>query len=79
MSHRFTDDDRGKDVVTADGDRIGTVNDVHDDHATVDRDDDSSLTDKVKDMLGWGDDDSNEIRDEHVDRTSDDRITLRQH
>ena len=75
---RFTDDDRGRDVVTSDGTRVGTINQVNDDRATVDRDDGESLTDKVKDMLGWGDDD-NEIRDEHVDRREDDRVYLRQH
>ncbi|ELZ27328.1 hypothetical protein C474_18319 [Halogeometricum pallidum JCM 14848] len=74
----FTDDDRNKDVVTADGTRIGTVHDVNDGRATVDRDNDSDgLTDKLKDMLGWGDDDSNELRDEHVDSYDDDRIRLR--
>lgn len=80
MGHRFTDDDRGKDVVTAEGRRIGTINSVHDDRATVDRDeDDEGLTDKIKDMLGWDDDDANEIRDEHVDETREDRVRLRQH
>lgn len=81
MTHQFTDDDRGKDVVTSEGDRIGTVDRVDDDRATVNRneDDDDSLTDEIKDMLGWGDDDdSNEIRDEHVDRSDDDQIRLRQ-
>ncbi|MDS0293430.1 hypothetical protein [Halogeometricum luteum] len=74
----FTDDDRNKDVVTADGTRIGTVHDVNDGRATVDRDNDSDgLTDKLKGMLGWDDDDSNEIRDEHVDSYDDDRIRLR--
>lgn len=73
----FTDDDRNKDVVTADGVRIGTIHDVNDGRATVDRDNDSEgLTDKIKDMLGWGDDDSNELRDEHVDSYENDRIRL---
>ena len=80
MGHQFTDDDRGKDVVTSEGDRIGTINDIDENRATVDRHDDSEgLTDKVKDMLGWDDDDSNEIRDEHVDQAHDDRIQLRRH
>jgi hypothetical protein len=30
-------------------------------------------------MLGWDDEDSNEISDEHVDRREDDRIYLRQY
>lgn len=75
---RFKDDDVGRDVVTSEGTRVGTVNRVDDGRATVDRDDES-LTDKIKDMLGWDDDDSNEIRDEHVDRREDDRVYLREH
>ncbi|MFC6726573.1 hypothetical protein ACFQE1_19830 [Halobium palmae] len=83
MAREFTDDDRNKYVTTADGTRIGTINDVNGDRATVDRDSDSDnddgLTDKVKDMLGWGDDDdSNEIRSEHVDSYDDDEVRLRQ-
>lgn len=77
MARNFTDDDRNKPVYTATGDRIGTIRDVHDDRATVDRDDDESLTDKVKDMLGWGDDDTYELRDEHVDEEREGKIYLR--
>lgn len=77
MARKFTDDDRDKNVVTSEGDRIGTINDVNDDRATVKRDKDRSLTDKVKDMLGWGDDDSNEIRNEHVDSVNDNEVRLR--
>ena len=76
---RFRDDDRGKDVVTAEGNRIGTIDRVDEGRATVDRDDGESLTDRIKDMLGWDDDDADEIRDEHVDRREDDRVYLRQH
>jgi hypothetical protein len=83
MARKFTSDDRNKEVVTAEGNRVGTIRDVDDDRATVDRsDDDSSLTDKVKDMLGWGDDDDeHEIRSEHVDDDyeDDDQIRLRRH
>jgi hypothetical protein len=79
MARKFSDDDRNKEVVTAEGDRIGTIHDVNDGRATVKRDDDSDgLTDKIKDMLGWGDDDDNELRDEHVDSYDDDnRVRLR--
>lgn len=65
--------------MTSDGTRVGTINQVNDDRATVDRNEGESLTDKIKDMLGWDDDDANEIRDEHVDRREDDRVYLRQH
>ena len=75
---RFTDDDVGRDVVTSEGNRVGRINRVDDDRATVDRDDES-LTDKVKEMLGWENDDDNEIHHEHVDRREDDRVHLRRH
>lgn len=77
MARDFTDDDRNKDVVTAEGDRIGTVTDVNDGRATVERDEDADLTDKIKDLVGWGDDDSNELRSDHVDSYDDDRVRLR--
>lgn len=78
MARNFTDDDRNKDVVTAEGDRIGTIDDVHDDRATVRRDEDTDLTDKIKGMLDWGDDDSNELRSDHVETIDDDRVRLRE-
>jgi hypothetical protein len=77
MAHQFTDDDRDKPVVTAEGQRIGHVRDVDGDRATVERDDDESLTDKVKNLLGWDDDESNELHSDHVESRSDDRIRLR--
>lgn len=77
MARNFTDDDRNKDVVTSEGDRIGTVDGVNDDRATIDRDSNADLTDKVKDLLGWDSDDSNEIRSDHVDSYDDDQIRLR--
>lgn len=79
MARNFTDDDRDKDVYTSDGTRVGRVRDVNEDRATIERgDDDEGLTDKVKDMLGWDDDDdSHELRTEHVDSYDDDRIRLR--
>jgi hypothetical protein len=81
MAYKFTDDDRDKDIVTHDGTRVGTVDRVENDRARVRwNDDDESLTDKVKDMLGWGDDDDNrEIRGEHVHESTNDRIRLREH
>lgn len=79
MERDFRDDDREKRVVTHEGDTVGTVRDVEADRATVDRDDDESLTDEIKDMLGWGDDDdAHELRRDHVDREDDDTLYLRQ-
>lgn len=77
MARDFTDEDRNKSVVTGEGDRIGTVSDVNEGRATVERDEDQDLTDKVKDMLSWDDDESNELRGEHVESYDDDEIRLR--
>ena len=79
MARPFSDEDREKSVVTSEGHNIGTVRDVDQDRATVNRTaDHDSLMDKVKDMLGWDDDDeSHELRQDHVDRYEDDRVHLR--
>jgi hypothetical protein len=79
MTQRFSEEHREKPVVTSEGRQIGTVRDVDDERATVDRsDDDDSLTDEIKEMLGWGDAEyTHEIRREHVHRYEDDRLYLR--
>jgi hypothetical protein len=79
MRRRLTDDDRDKEVVTYEGQRIGTIWRVHDGRATVRRaeDDDGGLSEKVLEFLGWSDDDDDdEIRDEHVDRVENGRVHL---
>lgn len=78
MDREFTNDDREREVLTAEGHRVGTVRDVDGDRATVDRDeDDEGLTEKVKEMLGWDDENSNELHREHVGTVEDERILLR--
>ncbi len=80
MDRPFRDDDRQRRVVTNEGHNVGTVREVDEDRATVDRTDDhDSLTDEIKEMLGWDDDDeSHELRREHVDRHEDDELYLQQ-
>lgn len=79
MDRDFNDEDRQKRVVTSDGQRIGRVRDVENDRATVEHsDDDESLTDEIKEMLGWSDDDNeHELQRDHVDRYDDEEIHLR--
>lgn len=81
MARQFSDEDREKPIVTPEGRTIGTVRDVDRDRdrATIDRSDDhDSLTDEIKDMLGWDDDDEeHEVRGEHIDRSEDNRLYLR--
>lgn len=78
MDRAFRDDDRDKRVVTSDGRNIGRVRDVKEDRATIERtDDDDSLTDEIKEMLGWDDDDeTHELRQDHIDRHEDEQFHL---
>lgn len=77
MTREFTDDDRDKEVLTAEGDRIGTVRDVNGDRATVDRDDDTVLPEKLREMLGWDDPASNELHGDHVEEGTADDLRLK--
>jgi hypothetical protein len=78
MDRPFNDNDREKRVVTADGKNVGRIRDVDDDRATVERsEDDDSLTDEIKELLGWDDDDeTHELRRDHIDRYEDDEFHL---
>lgn len=79
MERAFHDEDREKTVVTSEGHTVGRVREVEEDRATIDRhDDDDSLTDEIKEMLGWDDDDdTHELDREHIERDEDDRLVLR--
>ena len=77
MARQFSDDDRDKEVVTSDGDRVGRIRDVDGDSATVDEDE--SLSEKITSMLGWNDDEApREIRSEQVDSNTMDYVRLKQ-
>ena len=78
MAREFTDDDRDKEVLTAEGDRIGTISDVDGDRATVTRDEGADLPEKVREMLGWDDPAANELRGEHVEEGTMDDLRLKQ-
>lgn len=79
MTRGFGEPDVGKPVFSSRGDRLGTVGEVRDeDTARVDHDDSDGLTEKVKEMLGWNDDDDHhDLRRDHVERHDDDGIHLR--
>lgn len=74
---QFTDDDVGKDVVNARGDKIGIVSAV--DHGTAYVDPDPGMTDKIKAKLGWEDrdDDTYPLQEQSVETVTDDEIRLR--
>lgn len=78
MARNFSDDDRNKPVYTADGTRVGTVDEIEEDRAHVRRGgDDESLTDEIRDLLGWSDDDErHELRHDQVDRYDENGVYL---
>ncbi len=79
MDNPFSDVHEGKPIVTYDGHTIGTVREVLGDRATVERTDEhDSLTDEIKEQLEWDDEDqTHELRREHVDRYEDDTFHIR--
>ncbi|ELZ28092.1 hypothetical protein C474_16364 [Halogeometricum pallidum JCM 14848] len=78
MTRPFSDDDRDKEVLTAEGDRIGRVHDVDGDGNSATVEADESLSEKLPDKLDWTDDDPNEIRREQVDSNTGDYLRLKQ-
>lgn len=78
MDNQFSDVHRGKPIVTYNGHTIGTVREVQGDRATVERTDDhDSLTDEIKELLSWDDEDqTHELRREHVDRYEDEKLHI---
>ena len=79
MTEPFTDDDTGKAVVTAEGDRVGTIREVNDGRATVEstEDDQTNLTDHLINMLDWDESrDPQELEGNQIDRNDDDKVIL---
>lgn len=72
----FTDDDQGKSVVTADGEKIGMVSSVEGNRAYVDAD--PGITDQIKSALGWEDADQDDyaLSESQIDTVTDDEIRL---
>ncbi len=73
----LTDADEGKNVVTADGDKIGMVSGVRGGRAYVDPD--AGMTDRIKSMLGWEDVDEDDyaLEESEIDTVTDDEIRLK--
>lgn len=78
MPRDFMADDRGKDVVTADGDTVGTIEDIKGRTAHVKPG--SSLDQTVRSRLGWTTDDEDvyELAHANVADISDTEVTLEQ-
>lgn len=78
MADRTTisEDDQGKPVVDANGEKIGVVSEVRNDRAYVDAD--PGLTDSVKSKLGWSDADEDDyvLAESEIGTITDDEIRL---
>lgn len=75
MAHQFTDDDRGKPVVTHDGERVGTVADVADGAATFEADKD--LPGPLREALGVGDGVKSTMQNEQISTVTSDEVRLK--
>lgn len=77
MARAFRDSDEGMEVVTSDGDSIGTVADVRGDMAYVKPE--SGLGESIRQRLGWGDDTDEvyELSQDRVQSFSGNKIHLR--
>lgn len=74
---QLTDQDEGKPVVDADGEKVGVVSTVKGGKAYVDPD--PSVTDQLMRKLGWGDVDEDHypLEQDRIDAVTDDEIRLR--
>lgn len=77
MARNFKSDDKGKQVVTADGDMVGTIEQTS--GATAHVKPDSGLSQSIRRRLGWSEEgeDMYELNKSKVDKFSDDEITLK--
>lgn len=78
MCARLTEEDEGKDVVNAEGEKIGVVQSVQAGTAHVNPD--PGVTDEIKSTLGWGDSDNEDtyaLDDHQIEAVTDDEIQVR--
>ncbi|WP_227352693.1 PRC-barrel domain containing protein [Haladaptatus salinisoli] len=77
MSSEVTENDEAKVVVAGNGDHIGIVDDVRDGTAYVDPD--PGVSSELKSKLGWGstERDTYPLRNDAVDKITDEAIHLR--
>jgi hypothetical protein len=76
MARDFSAGDKGKRVMTADGDMVGTIERVSGANAHVKPD--TSLSSAIRNRLGWGEDrDTYRLDKSKVDSFSGDEVHLR--
>lgn len=73
----ITDDDEGKQVVNAAGEKIGMVTGVKAGTAYVNPD--PGIADSIRSKLGWGDVDKDDfaLQEDRIDTITDDEIRLK--
>lgn len=73
----ITHDDIGKDVVTADGEKIGMISAIEDDVVFVDTE--PGIADRITAKLGWDaiDEDDYRLTEDQIDAVTDDAVRLR--
>lgn len=78
MVRAFRDSDKGKTVVTADGDEVGTIENIDNNMAHVQPK--GSLSRSIRRRLGWAEDDQDtfEIRHNQVEDISGNEIQLKE-
>lgn len=75
MPEEFSANDRGKRVLTADGEMVGTIEDVAGDRAHVKPD--AGLERSIRRKLGWsGERDTYELKRSNVSKISDTEVHL---
>lgn len=76
MTRDFESSDEGKTVMTADGDRVGTIEKI--DGSTAHVRPDQNLSRGTRRRLGWAeDDDMGELQHSEVDKISGDEVHLK--
>lgn len=73
----ITQDDIGKDVVTADGEKIGIISGIEDDTVFVEPE--PGIADRITAKLGWEaiDEDDYRLTEDQIDAVTDDAVRLR--
>jgi hypothetical protein len=77
MARNFRVEDHGKDVVDHGGNHVGTLSFTGDNDEYAEMQSSPGITEGIKQMLGWGDDDRGELRNEHVDQITEEEVKLR--
>jgi hypothetical protein len=78
MARRIRDDDIGKRVVNADGEKIGVISGIREGTAYVDAD--PGLGDTLRSKLGWGkiDEDDYPLKRSRIERINDEEVRLKE-